>query len=201
MQGWTRATAEHPQRQWRLMPAMLALVVWLIACSAPSVSETAAPSGSVPPDQWAGCANPEGFAIRYPLGWFVHPPDPGRRVATCMLFAAEPFIANQDEMGRWPGAQVIVTFVSGCRGSFEEVLTERELEVAGFPAFVHDLAVGEGPSAGEPSAYEYFINLSPGRPCDVGESLVVRTEHGAPGSFERNKEVVDQMVTTIRFGG
>ena len=83
-----------------------------------------------------------------------------------MLFAAEPFPANQDDTGRWPEAQVVVTFIAGCRGSFDQVITERELEVDGFPAFAREVAPGEGPTAGQLSAYAYFINLSPGRPCD-----------------------------------
>jgi hypothetical protein len=116
-----------------------------------------------------------------------------------MLFARDPFTAMQNELGRWPGSQVTAVFITGCRGTFEQVVTERRLEVDGFPAFAHELAFGEGPQAGEPSAYEYFVNLTPGRPCEEGESLVVRTEVDAPGSFEMNREVVDQMVATTRF--
>lgn len=85
-----------------------------------------------------------------------------------MLFARDPFTATQDELGRWPGSQVTVVFITGCRGTFEQVVTERRLEVGGFPAFAHELAFGEGPQAGQPSAYEYFVNLTPGRPCEEG---------------------------------
>lgn len=116
-----------------------------------------------------------------------------------MLFARDPFTATQDELGRWPGSQVTVVFITGCRGTFEQVVTERRLEVGGFPAFAHELAFGEGPQAGQPSAYEYFVNLTPGRPCEEGVALVVRIEVDSPGSFEINRRVVDRMASTVRF--
>jgi len=116
-----------------------------------------------------------------------------------MLFAAEPFAGRRDDEGRWPDAQVVVMAITGCRGSFDRVSSEREVNIQGFPAWARELSVGEGPTAGEVYAYEYFINLTPNRPCELGRSLVVRTERAAPGEHNENKNVLDGMVSTLRF--
>lgn len=149
---------------------------------------------------WPICRSSDGFSVAYPPTWFVHSPNADRQIADCMLFGAAPFDATDDEIGAWTGAQIVVTVHTACRGSFDEVVTEEELVVGGFPAWARELAPALGPSAGHVSAYEYFINLTPGRRCESGRSVVVRTDVSAPGDFVENKDIVDLMVSSMAFG-
>jgi len=117
-----------------------------------------------------------------------------------MLFGAERFDATDDDPGSGSGPHVTVHYLAGCRGTFDQVVSERELVVRGFPAWAREIAPAVGPSAGRVSAYEYFINLTPGRLCESGRSIIVRTERDAPGEFTENRDVVDLMVSSLRFG-
>lgn len=126
-------------------------------------------------DQWS---------VAYPPGWFVHPADSARGVAACTLFGREAFQAEPEGDWGWSGAQVVMGLEAGCRGSFEVVMTHEELEVDGFAASRQLLQDGHGGQA--PLAYEYFVDLTPGRACEVGRWFYARTESDDPGDFEAN---------------
>jgi hypothetical protein len=119
----------------------------------------------------------------------------------CRLFAKQPFSAEQDENGGWTGAQVALTMGTGCLGSFEVAVSERELVIQGFPAWVRELAFGEGPNAGEVSGYAYFINLRPGVACENGSWFIARTESDAPGDYVANKRTLDEMIQSLDLSG
>ncbi len=187
------------RRSWSANFRLLIPAALLIGCvSGPP--EPTTPAASQTADVWPICRSSDGFSVAYPPTWFVHSPNADRQIADCMLFGAAPFDATDDETRAWTGAQVVVTVHTACRGSFDEVVTEEELAVGGFPAWARELAPALGPSAGQVSAYEYFINLTPGRRCESGRSIVVRTEVGAPGDFIENKDIVDLMVSSMVFG-
>ncbi len=141
----------------------------------------------------------EGYSVRHPASWFVHPPEPARNVPPCSLFATEPFETELEPDGGWTGAQIVLRTAEGCQGSFESVLSERELEIQGYPAWARELAAGEGPNAGELSAYQYTVNLAPGRPCEVGAWFFGRTEVDAPGDPADNRGILDEMMMSVEF--
>ena len=87
----------------------------------------------------------------------------------------------------------------GCRGTFERVASEEEFAIQGFPAWRRELEAGEGPEVPAPFAYEYFVNLSPGEPCEAGRWFYARTESDDPGDFRENQLVLDEMISSLRF--
>lgn len=204
--------------------AFVIALVWLGGCGAeaPTITQPAstapspaseAPSQTMQPSspslpplatpaegEWAVCIG-AGYAIAYPAAWFVHPASVEANVRPCSLFAAQPFEGSLEEDGGWSGAQVVLFAGEGCRGSFERVLVDSEIEsrIQGYPAWARDLAVGEGPNAGQPSAYEYYVNLSPEESCELGRWFTARTEVEAPGDHSENKAILDQMISSIRF--
>jgi hypothetical protein len=183
----------------RLALALLVAML-LIGCS-PWYDPSESPNASATAVEWPRCTNPLGFSISYPPGWFVHPADPSLNLTECRLFAKQPFSAEQDENGRWTGAQMALTMGTGCLGSFEVAVSERELVIQGFPAWVRELAFGEGPNAGEVSGYAYFINLRPGVACENGSWFIGRTESDAPGDYVANKRTVDEMIQSLDLSG
>lgn len=179
------------------------LCLWLVtACSAPSptpAASEAVPSTTPSTDEAAtSCVGP-GYSISHPPGWFVQPADDDRGAPACSLFAAQPFAGQPEPDWGWTGAQVVLGMKIGCRGSFELVASEEEFAIQGFPAWRRQLEAGEGPDAPAPFAYEYFVNLSPGEPCEAGRWFYARTESDDPGNFEENQRVLDKMMASIRF--
>jgi hypothetical protein len=141
----------------------------------------------------------DGFSIVYPDGWYVHPEDPSVGASSCTLFAADPFEGSRESDWGWTGAQIVLRLAEGCQGSFESVLSEEEVDIEGYPAWVRTKGVGEGPNSGELSAYEYTVNLAPADPCETGRWFFGRTEVDAPGNFEENKRILDDMMGSVRF--
>lgn len=192
------------------MPAVVLVVA--VGCStappqgsfrgspSPSAGQTrdATPTAMESGADHASCDG-EGYSVRHPASWFVHPPEPARNIPPCSLFATEPFETQLEPDGGWTGAQIVLRKAEGCQGSFETVLSERELEVQGYPAWVRELATGEGPNAGELSAYQYTVNLAPGRPCEAGSWFFGRTEVDAPGDPAVNRGILDGMMVSVKF--
>lgn len=178
----------------------LLIALWLVAgCAGPIPSGSDTPDVSIDPVEWPRCSSPVGFSVAYAPGWFVHPADPSLDLDECSLFASQRFTAERDQDGGWVGAQIVLTTGTGCRGSFEVVVTERELKIQGFPAWARGLAFGEGPDAGTVSGYEYFINLRPQVACENGSWFVARTEPDAPGNHEENMRTLDDMMASLKF--
>lgn len=138
----------------------------------------------------------DGFSIRYPEGWWVHPADAELGIDACTLFAAEPFLAQRegDDFGI-SGAQVSIWLGSGCRGSFDHVTAEAAMVVDGRGAYRHELERGEG--GPEPRALEYVVFVRGGVPCETSRWLVARTESDDPGDDASNRRVLDQMIQSL----
>ena len=169
----------------------------LAACGGPE--PTPAPSmSSSATAEWLSCTGP-GYSVTYPPGWFVHPRDDRVAAAECSLFAQRPFGGQREGDGGWTGAQVVLTIGASCRGTFEQVASEKRLQIQGFPAWARQLLVGEGPTGRQPSAYEYFVNLAPQRRCEEGRWFVGRTEVDSPGDDAQNMRVLDTMMASVRF--
>lgn len=156
-------------------------------------------SPAIPADgEWLACLG-AGYAVAYPAGWFVHEPDQATGAAECALFAAKPFAGQSEEDGGWTGAQIVLAAGEGCIGTFETRISERQLEIDHYPAWARDFAAGEGPNAGRPVAYQYFVNVSPDQPCESGRWFIGRTEIGAPGEHFENKAILDRMMSSLRL--
>ena len=139
------------------------------------------------------------YSIAYPPGWVAHPRDVDLGIPECTFFGEDPLRPAIDEEGRWVGIRVVVWLGRHCRGSFDRAVTEEQIEVQGFPAWKREVADGHAPAAAPPSAYEYFVDLTPGAQCEVARWLQVRTESIAPGGLEGNNPIVDRMVASLRF--
>lgn len=183
------------------VPIFVASAV-LVSCASPSptalASATPIPSASNTGSGWLSCAG-DSFALAYPAGWFVHPADGALGVEECTLFAATEFEGEPESDWGWTGAQIVLDLESGCRGTFERVVTAQEVVIDGLPATRSELEAGEGPTAPEPFAYEYFINLTRGQPCEEGRWFYARTESDDPGDYDDNKRVLDEMLTSLRW--
>ncbi len=172
------------------MRPLLALLV-LTACSGVQPSQTASNDAV----EWLRCDGDE-WSVQYPLEWVVHEADEARDLAACALFAREPFQAEPEDDWGWSGAQIVLGLKAGCRGSFEVSTSEEEIEIEGFPSWRRALRDGHL-DGGPPTAYEYFINLSPGEECEVGRWFYARTEGDDPGDFEENRVILDAMMATL----
>ena len=170
--------------------ALIALV--LTACGGVEQSSSTASDSR----GWLVCQSNE-WSVRYPAGWSVHPAEPTRNVAACALFAEQEFQAPEpEEDWGWSGAQVVLGLEAGCRGSFETVVSEEQLDIEGFPAWRRSLR-GSQADGDAATAYEYVINLSPGAACEAGQWFYARTEADDPGSFAENRAVLDEMIATL----
>lgn len=165
----------------------------------PSSPAAPATDTAPPASLEAGLCSGDGFSVAYPDGWYVHPADPTAGAADCSLFAAEPLNGSRESDWGWTGAQIVLRLAEGCQGSFEAVLSEQEIKIEGFPAWVRTKGVGAGPNSGELSAYEYTVNLAPTNPCETGRWFFGRTDVEAPGDFEVNQHILDEMMDSVRF--
>jgi hypothetical protein len=136
------------------------------------------------------------FSIGFPEGWWVHPADAKLGIEPCSFFAVEPFGAEreEDDFGL-SGAQVSIWTGSGCRGSFDVAIAERQLAIDGRRAFRHELERGEG--GPQPLALQYLVRLAGGVPCETSSWLVARTESDDPGDHAENRRILDLMLQSL----
>lgn len=184
-------------RELSLNPAAVARTAFVALVLAACGGVEQSPSAASDAEDWPVCQG-DGWSVSYPPDWSVHPPDPARDLAACALFAQEAFQATPEDDWGWSGAQIVLGLEAGCRGSFEVVTSEEESEIEGFPAWRRSLRDGHG-DEGPATAYEYFINLSPGAECEAGRWFYGRTEADDPGDFEVNRAVLDEMIATLHL--
>lgn len=154
------------------------------------------PSGA--PVEWETCRG-DGYTVSYPPGWFVHPAEEGGAPRGCALFAAQEFAGDPEQDWGWAGAQIVLASGSGCRGSFDQVLSEEQVQRGGHMGWRRELAPGEGnPDA---RSVEYFLELNDGLPCEASQWFYGRTESDDPGNFASNVQILDQMMESLRFIG
>lgn len=179
-------------RTHRSLTGAAVAALFLAGCATPPATpRSTTPSAA---DGWPRCTSDQ-FEVSHPPGWFVHPRDESLNLAACELFGSEEFDTEREGDWGWAGAQIVLSVETGCRGSFERVVAEDELEIGGFPAFRRTLEPGEG----DPSlrAYEYLVILSPGEPCERSTWLYGRTESDDPGHFQENSAILDRMIASL----
>lgn len=149
------------------------------------------------------CVNPDvPFAVRFPSGWWVHPPDPERDISDCEYLGPVPFVLTEDDNGVLTGGTVVLHVVDGCVGDFRDIVSQRETTIAGRPATRIELAASEGdPTPGPAITLQYWIHLR-GQECEAATTRYVVTSIGSndPGAYAQNAAVLDAMMETFALG-
>lgn len=139
------------------------------------------------------CENPDaGYAVRYPAGWHTND---GSVTAPCSFFHPEPF--ELPEASEPPPLAVSISrepiALADLAGESPatRVLASEEVEVAGRPALRRETeSTGDGLLPAGVHSLEYLVDLD-------GETLVAVTRSQSGLDFERNGEVLQQMVATL----
>lgn len=176
------------------------------ATPAPSPTD-AVPTLSPSPEAFPGgaaCENHEiGFAVSYPTAWWanerIDSGDPALTpIGACQYFAEEPVELVQNA-GLPPGIAISAGLEEQPLGNPEqpiEVLSSREMEVAGRPATVEEvkwIADTVFQRAGDRS-YTYRISLA------NGETLRFGTLNQQPSEqYDNRKTVLDRMMETLEL--
>lgn len=171
---------------------------------APSASEPAPePVAAV---QLAECIDPTGtYRVALPEGWWTNPtfdhPLMGEQPA-CHFFgpaAFEPAGGDPDNVVP-PGVSFTISFLDGgCIGFINPELSQRELEIDGWPATATEFAQGKE-EANPPGHLQYVINLRPGVDCEAGGAFIVaRTAVEMEGDYEANKAILDEVMASMEI--
>ena len=139
------------------------------------------------------CENPDaGYAVRYPAGWHTND---GSVTARCSFFHPDPF--ELPEASEPPPLAVSISrepiALADLAGESPatRVLASEEVEVAGRPALRRETeSTGDGLLPAGVHSLEYLVDLD-------GETLVAVTRSQSGLDFERNGEVLQQMVATL----
>ena len=139
------------------------------------------------------CENPDaGYAVRYPAGWHTND---GAVTAPCSFFHPDPF--ELPEASEPPPLAVSISrepfALADLAGESPatRVLASEEVEVAGRPALRRETeSTGDGLLPAGVHSLEYLVDLD-------GETLVAVTRSQSGLDFERNGEVLQQMVATL----
>lgn len=131
----------------------------------------------------------EGGVLHGPEDWLA-----GQAEVECTDLTVVSLPREDDDFGV-SGAQVSIWTGSGCRGSFDRVVTEAELLMDGRRAYRHELERGEG--GPEPRALEYTVWTAGGAPCETSRWLVARTESDDPGDHAQNRRILDVMIQSL----
>lgn len=139
------------------------------------------------------CENPDaGYAVRYPAGWHTND---GSVTAPCSFFHPEPF--ELPEASEPPPLAVSISREPIALADLADespatrVLASEEVEVAGRPALRRETeSTGDGLLPAGVRSLEYLVDLD-------GETLVAATRSHGGLAFERNGEVLQEMVATL----
>lgn len=139
------------------------------------------------------CENPDaGYAVRYPAGWHTND---GSVTAPCSFFHPEPF--ELPEASEPPPLAVSISrepiALADLAGESPatRVLASEEVEVAGRPALRRETeSTGDGLLPAGVRSLEYLVDLD-------GETLVAATRSHGGLAFERNGEVLQEMMATL----
>ena len=141
------------------------------------------------------CENPDaGYAVYYPAGWQTND---GSVTAPCSLFHPEEF-----ELPEASEPPPLAVSISRERVAFADVTREspatrvvasEEVEVAGRAALRRETeSTGDGLLPAGVRSLEYLVDLD-------GETLVAATRSQRGLDFERNGEVLQEMVATLEL--
>jgi len=141
------------------------------------------------------CENPDaGYAVRYPAGWHTND---GSATAPCSFFHPEGF--ELPEASEPPPRAVSISrepvaFADVTRESpATRVVASEEVGVAGRPALRRETeSTGDGLLPAGVRSLEYLVDLE-------GETLVAATRSQGGLDFERNGEVLQEMVATLEL--
>ena len=162
---------------------------------APRSLLAAADGGSEPPTEadLPSCENDQAtppYHLRYPAGWFVHPPDHEHDIQPCSLFAREPFqyVIAEDPEATDPWS-IRVSVLHGCYPYERAPRRARSALIDGYPAVAEDLEY----------YYHWRLELLDGRGCDGDVTASVSTNQRSDGDFAANKRVADLIATSLDF--
>lgn len=141
----------------------------------------------------------DGYRLEFPEDWWTNteigkwPP--------CVWFS--PTYYTVDELDTVPDEIAIrIEWISGDRGSSEQVLRREEVTVGGQPAVRVEHRGAEGSGGSMPRDwYEYVYLIQLGPSAEAGPNLVARTDTDMGGVYELNKAVLDRIMATIVFVG
>lgn len=164
-------------------------------------TETVVQTETVEPEPSGGdelaerCENPDaGYAVRYPAGWHTND---GSVTAPCSFFNPEGF--ELPEASEPPPLAVSISrepvaFADVTRESpATRVVASEEVEVAGRAALRRETeSTGDGLLPAGVRSLEYLVDLD-------GETLVAATRSQGRLDFERNGEVLQEMVATLEL--
>lgn len=156
--------------------------------------------------QLATCADPTGtYLVTLPEGWWTNPtfdhPVMGEQPA-CHFFgpaAFDPAAGDPDDVVP-PGVSITISFLDGgCIGFINPALSQRELEIDGWPATATEFAQGKE-EANPPGHLQYVINLRPAVDCEAGGAFIVaRTAIEMEGDYEANMAILDEVMASMEI--
>ena len=174
---------------------------WMLVLVALAGLSAPAPAAAV--DLSQTCVNPHlPFAVRFPTGWWAHPADPSREIAACEYLGPVPFTLTNNEDGVLVGGTITMFVAETCVGGFLDVVSQRDITVAGQPTIRIEFAASEAdPTPGPATALVYWIHLY-GQECNLGETSYVVASTGSddPEAYAANAAVLDAMMATFALG-
>lgn len=183
-----------------LLAAAAALLLAASACGGNSEGEPETVTTETETEEASGgdelaerCENPDaGYAVRYPAGWHTND---GAVTAPCSFFHPDPF--ELPEASEPPPLAVSISrepiALADLAGESPatRVLASEEVEVAGRPALRRETeSTGDGLLPAGVRSLEYLVDLD-------GETLVAATRSHGGLAFERNGEVLQEMMATL----
>jgi hypothetical protein len=143
------------------------------------------------------------YRVVLPDGWWTNPRFEDEQlgtVAACRFFAPNAFdVTTASRETPVPtGTAIWIDFLDeGCVGYINPMLSSRETTVAGYPAFVTELADGTE-TTDPPGTYQYVVAVRADIGCETGGRYVhAFTRREFAGGYEANKAALDQMMETI----
>jgi hypothetical protein len=178
---------------WGLMTALL------VACAeSPTVTEAIAPSASGAPADWTECSNgAAGYIVSYPGTWFMDSTAPENE---CRWFARERFELEEGTEPPPVDLMVVPTALSFRRAADiigesegDRLVDKQETVLAGYDAVEFE-SVSTGGAELPEGTQRYGFVLDVG-----GEGFLVETQTIEDGQYPANKDVVRQVIPTLRF--
>lgn len=192
--GW-QVIVSHNQQQWIYRTDETGSQVRLAERPSNGTSnDTSTSPGSISLTQT--CTNEAaGYTIRYPAEWHTNT---GEVVNQCRVFDPEPISLPVQSESLDEAVHIRVSDVSYDRASQTDEFTATELSrrsitVDGQPAVVIESeATGRGLVSEGVRIYQYIVNLS-------NQTLIAATYDVQGQDYQRNQQVLDQMMDSIEF--
>lgn len=142
----------------------------------------------------------DGYRLDFPDAWYTNTAIGD--VEACSWFSPTFYeVADPNEVPS--EIAIVIEYIDGDRGSFEELLSSESGIVAGTQIAARaEWAGAEGDGGQMPAdwrEYVYLVQLGPTE--EDGPNLVMRTATDMGGDYELNKAVLDRIVATLEFVG